>query len=159
MALWNFRGIKHNQCTKVLSKVRDLPGDTFNAMVHSKEAIVDMRSDKVGLSFLVVSQSEAVSGQIFAVGFTDAPVREPSLECLSHALHIHGGSLKVYEKGVMQGEIHHNVKAGDRIDMTVALDEEESSQPKIQYYVNRQLHGEIQSEVHFPLYAKVPDIK
>ena len=130
-----------------------LPCTAFNAAVRSKNAIKDIRSEHVGSSF-VISQNESGCDQNFAVGFTSDPDQGPSLKSLAHAIHIQGSSLKFYVKGVVQGEIHHHVKAGDTIDMILALDEE-SSQPKIQYYANRQLLAETHSEVHFPLYMKV----
>ena len=151
MVLTDVHGVVRNPFTRV----QYLLG---NGRVHSKDAIKDIRSERVGTSF-VISEGEPGSDQNCAVGITSDPEQgSSSLESLDHAIHFRGGSLKVYAKGVMQGEIHHHVKAGDRIDMILAVDEE-SSKPKIQYYMNRQLLAETHSEVHFPQYVKVLAVK
>ena len=154
VVLTGIHGIMRNPFNGSLSKT----GCLRNARALSKDAIADIRSERVGTSF-VISESEPGTDKNFAIGLASKPDQgSSSFKSLDHAIHFRGSSLKVYVKGLMQGEIHQHVKAGDRIDMILALDEE-SSQPKIQYYANRQLLGEIHSEVRFPLYVKVLAVK
>ena len=157
VVLTGVHGIAHNPFTRGLSKVECFPGSSFNATVRSNGSIEDINSNRIGISF-VVSPSQAGCDQIFAVGLSSDPDQGSCLESLDHTVHVHGSSLKVYEKGVMQGEVHHHVKAGDRVDLVLALDDE-SSEPKIQYHVNRIFRCESQSKVVFPLHAKVPVVK